>query len=151
MQHKAHLFDRPCIFTFTLGGLPHICGGRQGADSDANTTDICYRFDMDRQIWEQYGAMMDKRRSMAYDYSSEWGLVISGGYDGENYLTSVEQSFDGINFTPLPDLPIEQLAHCLVILDENFLFVTGGKTNGIGNNETFYYRCINKGHKLRHF
>ena len=77
---------------------------------------------------------------MAFDYSPEWGLVISGGYDGENYLTSVEQSFDGINFTPLPDLPIEQYLHCLAIVDDNTLFVTGGKRNGILNNETFYYR-----------
>ena len=95
---------------------------------------------MDIQIWEEYGAMMDMRRSMAYDYSPEWGLVISGGYNGANYLTSVEQSFDGINFTPLPDLPIEQYVHCLAIVDESTIFVTGGLRNGIGNNQTYVYR-----------
>ena len=62
-----------------LGGIPTVCGGRQGADSSLNSSDICYRFDPKLETWEQYGKVDFKSNGMAHDFSPEWGLVISGG------------------------------------------------------------------------
>ena len=124
----------------TCQGLPHVCGGFQGATSNSNISDLCYRFDQEGLRWEQYGKMTDKRDFVAYDHSPDWGLIISGGYDGDKYFETVENTLDSLNFNSLPDLPKEQYIGCLAIVDAETLFATGGKTNGIGDNETYIYR-----------
>ena len=84
--------------------------------------------------------MTEKKDFVAYDHSSDWGLIISGGYDGEKYFETVENTLDSLNFESLPDLPKEQYIGCLAIVDEETLFATGGKTNDVGDNETYIYR-----------
>ena len=127
-----------------LGGIPTVCGGRQGADSAANSSDLCYRFDPQLETWEQYGKVDFKSYSMAHDFSPEWGLVISGGYDGSpggfDYLSYVEQTFDGFNFKVLPVMPEPLYRHCLVIVDEDTLFVSGGLVSSTNLNNTYLYR-----------
>ena len=123
-----------------LAGLPHVCGGLQGSNLPDNISDLCYRFNPESMQWEQSGSLTDKKDFVAYDHSPEWGLIVSGGYDGEKYYDTVENTLDSLNFDLLPDLPKEQYIGCLAILDEETLFATGGKTNGIGDNETYIYR-----------
>ena len=71
--------------------------------------------------WEQSGSLADKKDFVAYDHSPEWGLIISGGYDGDRYFDTVENTIDSLNFDLLPDLPKEQYIGCLAIVDEDTL------------------------------
>ena len=132
---------------FIVGEVPHVCGGVIGAtDIDAfdNITNECYEFDPELRTWEKSGEMSAYRYYMGYADSPSWGLVVAGGWN-ENALpqSSVEQTLNGANFNDLPQLPLNLYGHCLSIVDDNTLFLTGGTTeDGFDNNtstQTYLY------------
>ncbi len=66
-----------------------------------------------------------------YAYHPSWGLVMSGGKredTREDELNSVITTKNGREFEVLAPLPVNLTDHCLVIVDEDRLFVTGGET-----------------------
>ena len=66
------------------------------------------------------------RHEAGCSFSSEYGMVISGGYDD---LTSTEYTLDGDQFESLSEqMPVGKNEHCLVALDGGDLFVTGWLT-----------------------
>ena len=70
-------------------------------------------------------------------------MIISGGKAGDG-LDSTAVTSDGENFDDLPRMPLRFINHCIVALDGNDLFVTGGYTpNGptdtTFNNQSFLY------------
>ena len=76
------------------------------------------------------------RHEAGCSFSSEYGMVISGGYDD---LTSTEYTLDGDQFESLSEpMPVGKNEHCLVALDGGDLFVTGGYTKQL----TFVFTFI---------
>ena len=67
---------------------------------------------------------MDRAFS-GYGSSESWGLVMAGGVNTE-YLSTVVSTDGGNGYTPLPDLPDENLQSCLVIIDDDRIFTCGG-------------------------
>ena len=57
-------------------------------------------------------------------YDPQHGLVITGGSSG-NAHSSAERTYDGINFSPFPEMPGALTDHCLVSLKNGNLFATG--------------------------
>ena len=56
---------------------------------------------------------------MASSVHPELGLVISGGYIGQDQvLRTVESTTDGKTFMELPDMPEALHAHCQVTIDQ---------------------------------
>ena len=68
--------------------------------------------------------MSTARNNAAGAYDPLLGFVISGGPWGG---TSVERTYDGVNFSTLPDMPRAFYlgTHCLVSLKNGVLFATG--------------------------
>ena len=67
--------------------------------------------------------MSEAKGYMGFASDSSWGLVVSGGHPS---VDTVEVTKDGSNFEQLQPLPETKYAHCLVIVDESTLFVSGG-------------------------
>ena len=70
--------------------------------------------------------MPEQRAYSGYDHSEMWGLVMAGGYTGNNYLSSVTTTERGEVFGSLPDLPNANDRSCVVIIDEDRIFTCGG-------------------------
>ena len=66
------------------------------------------------------------RAGAGYGSSESWGLVMAGGDDYPNTLSSVETTENGQVFDSLPDLPEENSFSCLVIVDDERVFTCGG-------------------------
>jgi hypothetical protein len=53
--------------------------------------------------------------------------VIAGGTNSlKQYVNSVFQTMDGINFDSMPSIATKTSAQCLAIVDDERLFMTGG-------------------------
>jgi hypothetical protein len=65
---------------------------------------------------------------IGYASSPDWGLVISGGSGDEMY--DVISTKDGKTFQTLKSLPIPFMYHCLVVIDSEELFISGGLSAG---------------------
>ena len=67
------------------------------------------------------------RAYTGYGSSESWGLVMAGGFNVNNQLSSVETTDDGQVFGSLPDLPGGRNSYsCLVIVDDDTIFTCGG-------------------------
>ena len=73
-----------------------------------------------------YVCLIDLRKDKGWDYHPKVGLVIAGGKEG-SYLDKVERSSDnGVTFQELPKLPNIIISLCLVIVDNERIFIAGG-------------------------
>ncbi len=84
--------------------------------------------------WEFEGDSLPDgaRSSSGYAHSSDWGMVSSGGQNGDGeFLGTVLQTRDGSNFDFLPDLPEVAHSHCLTVIDETRLFAAGGRLDRV--------------------
>ena len=63
------------------------------------------------------------------------GFVVSGGFS----TTSVKHTTDGLKFEELRPLPVSLRGHCMVALDDESLFVTGGLFNMTEKHSTVSY------------
>ena len=61
--------------------------------------------------------------------TTEYYNLISGGYDGNNYLSTSEIFEDG-SFKAGPDLPVSVARHCMVMVNETHTVLTGGYGGG---------------------
>ena len=106
---------------FAEGGSPFVCGGASsGQVSDIR--DYCYAYTAALDEWVISGTMAEGRVLSAYASSEWWGLVMAGGYQ----LANVATTSDGDSFGSLPDLPLNRQSSCLVIIDDDRLFICGG-------------------------
>ena len=104
------------------GGSPFVCGGRQNGDY----TDICYKYEALSDKWLLFESMTEPRGWCGYDSSESWGLVMVGGTAGDEILSSVERTIDGVLSTPLQALPGVIEESCVVIIDSDRLLSIGG-------------------------
>ena len=84
---------------------------------------ILYPIIIDSDEWNEVESLSVPRHEAGCSFSSEYGMVISGGYDD---LNSTEYTLDGDEFESLSQpMPVGKNEHCLVALDGGDLFVTG--------------------------
>ncbi len=116
------------------GTVPIICGGDTGG---GKRVDTCYRYSPKARTWTQSGRLSHAKDAMAASLHPEFGLVITGGYNGKIYDT-VESTRDGKHFTRSiwPSLPEANHAHCQVTVDPNIIMVFGGCTPSNCNSDT---------------
>ena len=77
-------------------------------------------------MWTNSGQLSRTRDYAAGVYDSQHGFVVSGGDGGGS---TVERTFDGINFSSFPDMPAGMVGHCLVSLMNGNLLAVGGAGN----------------------
>ena len=77
-------------------------------------------------------------------YDPQHGFVITGGYNADlrDSLSSAERTYDGVNFSPFPEMPEKLSTHCLVSLKNGNLFVTGASSQ-IHRDLTFMFYASN--------
>jgi len=121
--HPKYVYD---AVGANMNGTPIVCGGWY--DGVGNTK-MCWTYDLDSQNWTNSGNMSTARRDAGGAYDPLIGFVISGGRGGtyDAVHTSVERTYDGVNFSTLPDMPraFHYGIHCLVSLKNGVLFATG--------------------------
>ena len=117
---------------FAEGGIPFICGGWPYHGS-------CYKYVAKSDNWVTSGTMAEIRGLSGYGSSESWGLVMAGGYSNE-FLSSVESTYNGEIFGTLPDLEIEVDRSCVVVIDDGNIFTCGGVGNdGSSKTDTFIF------------
>ena len=85
----------------------------------------------DLDTWSVSGVMSTfKGESSACTVNSFPEMILNGGYSEEDSTIS---TYDGERFKGLPPMPLGLSRHCVVALDGDDLFVTGGKSA----NESF--------------
>ena len=84
---------------------------------------LLFSFILDLDTWNEVESLSVPRHEAGCSFSSEYGMVISGGY---NDLKSTEYTLDGDEFESLSEpMPVGKNEHCLVALEDGDLFVTG--------------------------
>ena len=84
---------------------------------------LFFSFILDLDTWNEVESLSVPRHEAGCSFSSEYGMVISGGY---NDLKSTEYTLDGDKFESLSEpMPVGKNEHCLVALEDGDLFVTG--------------------------
>ena len=88
-------------------GNPFICGGNFFDGSEIVYNDECYKYDTQRDSWEQHGTMPYKKGWIADTEVSGLGLVMVGGHGkvGDSVGGEVTATKDGISFQELDQLP----------------------------------------------
>jgi len=135
-----------CPATLGADKLPHVCGGSiSGCDIEAQpypcetyeNNDLCYRYDPALDTWTVSGNISSSA-DLYFDQhcaiNSVPEIIITGSCDpynpAENGPCSDETSTiftgDGETFANLPPIPVALRSTCVVALDDNNLFVTGG-------------------------
>ena len=102
---------------------------------------------LDLDTWTETGNL-----SLPYGYfavacavNSVPEMIMSGGrLNGSDLhiMNDTTYTRDGISFEFLPEMPLALTSHCMVALDGDDLFVTGGSTGDYNsvNNQSFLYR-----------
>ena len=78
-------------------------------------------------------------------YDPQHGFVITGGFnvDFNDRLSTAERTYDGVNFSPFPEMPEKLSGHCLVSLKNGDLFATGASSLIHGDLTFMYYGSNN--------
>ena len=123
------------ITTALESGTPLICGGCIGSATSCNHSKKCYKYDPMADTWFESGTMSEPKDYPASDYTDSFGLAMA--HEGD----PLEVTRDGVTFEILPnsDYPNEAVSNfdsgCMVILDDESLFLAGGGRYG----STFAY------------
>ena len=100
------------------------CGGRSGRYPHYTYYDSCYSFDKQNNQWK-FLSKMSKARKGTAAISIHNGVWITGGYDGDNRLSSTEFIFLNGTKKAGPSLPQPRSRHCLVQY-KGTIILTGG-------------------------
>ncbi len=126
-----------------------VCGGlgnTQRMYDGVTPRAACHKLDVKANMWFEAGELPHGPVIMSgYAYHPAWGLVITGGMSEEysSRLDSVLVTRDGSSFEELPPLPVAKAEHCLAIIDEQTLFVTGGlDAEGERAKDAYIYRRV---------
>ena len=88
--------------------------------------------------------MREARSDSAAASHPSHGWVITGGWNGDERLSSAESTRDGRTFRPFTPLPLGLYNHCLVSLEGSdrgdFLLTGGDKGVNDYNKKTFLYK-----------
>ena len=109
------------LATFAGGGVPFVCGGRREEYNDQ-----CFKYDAALDAWATSGTLAETRSWTGYGSSENWGLIMAGGYSDDSFRSSVETTDDGEVFGSLPNMPEANDYMCLVVVDDDRLFLCGG-------------------------
>ena len=114
-----------------ISGKPTICGGSYPY------TDICFVI---LNSESQFLTNMKTTREFAASSQQEDYLWISGGYDGDNFLSSTEKIHSDGRAIPGPEMPLPLRLHAMVKINENLTLIIGGRSPGnSASKRTFYY------------
>ena len=103
-------------------------------------TNPCHQYDFLEDYWNRCGISTGNRYDAGFDSDDHWGLVISGGYSPVNgRIALVTKTLDGNYFEALESLPYATYYHCLVILDDDQLFMAGGYGSTSYDTDTYVY------------
>ena len=114
-----------------ISGKPTICGGT------FPTTENCFVLSNSES---QFLTSMTARRKYAASSQQEDHLWISGGRDGDDYLSSTEKVHSDGRAIPGPEMPLPLASHAMVKINETVTLIIGGESTGISfSKRTFYY------------
>ena len=126
-----------------LNNKPTICGGshRDGTNKD------CYTYE--NNLWNKSSSMESVRVSAAaslspYPNKSD-NFFVSGGYGGNNFVSSVEELNNG-NWTiqTTKKLPVTMAYHCMVLFNSTTVLAIGGYQEGSDSGRTYFFNTQNE-------
>ncbi len=81
-------------------------------------------------MWTQLGEVPDDAVNFAsaYVYDDNIGVIVAGGSNGGGYFSSAHRTIDGVFFEELADMPSALCCGCMVALDDDTVFLAGGKS-----------------------
>ena len=130
ISFKTNISSEVLQSSFPEGGIPFVCGGDSNFESALVYNDGCYKYEAANDEWINSGALSEGRRTFSgYGSSESWGLVMAGGFGdggGVDSLSSVETTYNGETFASLPDIPQSNRESCIVIIDDDRIFMCGG-------------------------
>ena len=134
---QASSFKYPIDVEYASGALVGTTMVSCGGYGDGTTYDSCYKFDKQNNQWT-FLSKMSSPRSGSAAISMHNGVWITGGYDGDNDLSSTEFIFLNGTKKDGPSLPQPRSGHCLVQY-KGTIILTGG--NG-GKRSIVIYRQV---------
>ena len=123
--------------TFFAEGKPIVCGGDLSGAGSNELTEKCFTFD--GQNWNQAMSLQTPLGEAGHTSHPHWGFIMAGGEtaDDQNVHSDlVIKTRDGSAMEILPSLPEPLNFGCLVALDNNRLFIGGGRAQGVGTAHT---------------
>ena len=110
-------------------GIPFLCGGsisNNPGDHHPYISSMCYRYVPEVDTWLGAGTLSGRQYDSAYDFTNSSGLVTA------HFGQPIEFTKNGIDFQqgagyPDPDVTWQD-SGCLVVLDEENIFLAGGWT-----------------------
>jgi hypothetical protein len=109
---------------FWFHNQPWVCGG----ESDQTTTrQECYAYNQATDSWTPRSSMKTARVfAAANPIKDGTELWITGGKDGNTLLQSTEILTAAGTWVAGPELPVPLAQHCIVGLDSDRVFISGG-------------------------
>ncbi len=83
--------------------------------------------------------MLIRRNYAAASQLKDGNLLVTGGYDGPEYLNSTEMLTEGGWESRLPPLPFTIAHHCMLTVNSTTVIVIGGTQNDQISGRTFYF------------
>ena len=110
-----------------------MCGGEFGS----SPSDKCYKYVPQSDSWVESGTMSTLKGKVRSGFSESWGLVMA------QYGQPLEVSKNGADFELLAEYPNAGVlpdpsgrdSGCLVIIDDNQIFLAGGERQGMVNSD----------------
>ncbi|XP_059096093.1 uncharacterized protein LOC131890703 [Tigriopus californicus] len=123
--------ERYAMPSFVLGSKLLVIGG------SGNELDIT-SYNYEAHTWESIGTLAAEWA----DYSlgrirDSWILLMGGDYDGDKTEMTLILNANG-SLDPGPDLPMAAKGFCACGLDDNHIFIAGGKDSGGTELQTTY-------------
>jgi hypothetical protein len=128
----------PATVYAAIGGLgfkgnPILCGGSQ---TNA-TSNKCYS--LENNEWFSIASTNSERAYAAAAQLQDGKLLVTGGYDGSDYLSSAEVLTEEGWENNIPSLPVTIWGHCMVTVNSTTVMAIGGYQNGQISGKTFYF------------
>merc|ERR1711962_297818 len=110
-----------------LNGSPLICGGEGKVNGQLSyeQQSSCYMHEKSTNTWKLHGNMNKKRKGHSTALTKN-GLWISGGFDGNENLASMEFIFPNGSLINGPNMTDFRNAHCMVTLHDQKIMILGG-------------------------